>query len=195
MYVFGVMAGVALLLLMELTHALVGSVAAWQLASVQGFAFAILSSLSIWLLITACPCFSLLPLSIELKECSVSCSSGEVVSSLQCLGPSWGLDAFPQHCTVPLRRLLYLQSSYLLLSTRPSFWHMFRRLIRLASWSLWLWMPMTPGHYSKITSIYNWNTSWLLILAPEGIWRNLSQPWCVLSAGLSLGAMDLSGGL
>ena len=34
--------------------------------------------LSIWLLITACPCFSLVPVSNELKEHSISNSSGDV---------------------------------------------------------------------------------------------------------------------
>ena len=35
--------------------------------------------LSIWLLITAYPCLSLVPVSRVLKECSISCSSGDVV--------------------------------------------------------------------------------------------------------------------
>ena len=68
------------------------------------------------------------------------------------------------------------------------FWQMFKRLMRLASWSslstpkitMSLWIPMTPGHCSRMASIRSWNTSWL-ILAPKGIHKNRSHPRCELN--------------
>ena len=84
---------------------------------------------------------------------------------------------------------LSLQSSnFLLFSTSPFFWQTLRRLMRLASWSSWStpkitmssWIPMTPGHCSRMASIRSWNTSWL-ILAPKGIRKNRSRPRCELN--------------
>ena len=70
--------------------------------------------LSIWLLITACPYFSLVPVSKVLKEHSISESSGDVecdeladvvVSELEALEHSWELlsdDVSDQELSVPL---------------------------------------------------------------------------------------------
>ena len=91
--------------------------------------------------------------------------------------------------SAPKNVTLSLQSSiFLLFSTNPSFWQMFKRLMRLASWSSWStpkitmssWIPMTPGHCSRMASVCSWNTSWL-ILAPKGIHKNRSHPRCELN--------------
>ena len=75
MDIFGDTGEVAYLLLEALRLAMVGFAAAWQLASRRCLCSLMLS---IWLLVTACPCFSLIPASNELKERSISNSSGDV---------------------------------------------------------------------------------------------------------------------
>ena len=54
--------------------------------------------LSIWLLITACPCFSLVPVSRVLKEHSISNSSGDVVRDELADVVVSGLEAFEDGC-------------------------------------------------------------------------------------------------
>ena len=74
--------------------------------------------LSIWLLITACPCFSLVPVSKVLKEHSISISSGDVcneladvvVSGLEALKDGWELfsdNVSDEELSVPLVLVLY----------------------------------------------------------------------------------------
>ena len=58
--------------------------------------------LSIWLLVTACPCFSLVPVSKVLKEHSISNSSGDVVSEELADVVVSGLKAFEDSCELLL---------------------------------------------------------------------------------------------
>ena len=54
--------------------------------------------LSIWLLIMACPCFSLVPASRVLKECSISSNSGEVDRDVLAELLVSGLEVFEDGC-------------------------------------------------------------------------------------------------
>ena len=129
------------------------------------------------------PCDVRVWVTMPRKDWSCCLSVGAVISVIPWtfLGSGcmpWALYSAPKKVTLSLR-----SSSFLLFSTNPSFWQMFKRLMRLASWSSWStpkitmssWIPMTHGHFSRMASIHSWKTSWL-ILAPNGIRKNQSLP-------------------
>ena len=127
-------------------------------------------------------------LTMPRKDCSCCLSDGAVISLIPCTFfgfgcMPWVLYSDPKNVTLSLQ-----SSSFLLFSARPSSLHMFKRLIRFASWSSWstpkitisLYIPMTLGHCSRMASICSWNTSWL-ILTPNGILRKQRHPLCELN--------------
>ena len=113
---------------------------------------------------------------IPMKLDSYCLSMGGVISVIPSIFFGQGCMPSALYSAPKNETLGHLSSNFLLFSTSPSIWAMLRRLIRLVSWSsldtpyttMSSWMLITPGHLSKIRSIFIWKTS-CDILAPKDI--------------------------